>query len=114
MAKLTGAHLMVRALKLEGIQKVFTIVGDTILPLVDALEDEGIEIIDTRHEASAMHMADAWARVTGEPAVTIFTGGPGFSNAISALPNIYTSESPVIFISGASELPRRGCSRFRR
>ena len=113
MAKLTGAHLMVRALKLEGIQKVFTIVGDTILPLVDALEDEGMEIIDTRHEASAMHMADAWARVTGEPAVTIFTGGPGFSNAISALPNIYTSESPVIFISGASELPEKGMFAFQ-
>ena len=113
MAKLTGAHVMVRALKLEGIQKVFTIVGDTILPLVDALEDEGMEIIDTRHEASAMHMADAWTRVTGEPAVTIFTGGPGFSNAISALPNIYTSESPVIFISGASELPEKGMYAFQ-
>ncbi len=113
MAKLTGAHLMVRALKMEGIEKVFTIVGDTILPLIDALADEGLEIIDTRHEAAAMHMADAWARVTGEPAVGIFTGGPGFSNAISALPNIYTSESPVIFISGASELSEKGMYGFQ-
>ena len=112
MAKLTGAHLMVRALKLEGVQKIFTIVGDTILPLVDAVEDEGLEFVDTRHEAAAMHMADAWARVTGEPAVTLFTGGPGFSNAVSALPNIYTSESPVIFISGASELSGEGDVRL--
>ena len=113
MAKLTGAHLMVRALKLEGIQKIFTIVGDTILPLVDAVEDEGLEFIDTRHEAAAMHMADAWSRVTGEPTVTLFTGGPGFSNAISALPNIYTSESPVIFISGSSELSEKGMYSFQ-
>ena len=113
MAKLTGAHLMARALKLEGIQKIFTIVGDTILPLVDALEDEGLQLIDTRHEAAAMHMADAWARVTGEPAVVMCTGGPGFANAVSALPNIYTSESPVIFISGASELPEKGMYAFQ-
>lgn len=113
MSKLTGAHLMVRALKLEGIQKIFTIVGDTILPLVDAVEDEGLEFVDTRHEAAAMHMADAWSRVTGEPSVTMFTGGPGFSNAISALPNIHTSESPVIFISGSSELSEKGMYAFQ-
>ena len=113
MAKLTGGHVMVRALKQEGIKKIFTIVGDTILPLVDAIEDEGLEFIDTRHEAAAMHMADAWCRVTGEPAVALFTGGPGFSNAISALPNIYTSESPVVFITGAAELPEKGMYAFQ-
>ncbi len=113
MAKLTGGHVMVRALKQEGIKKIFTIVGDTILPLVDAIEDEGLEFIDTRHEAAAMHMADAWCRVTGEPAVALFTGGPGFSNAISALPNIYTSESPVVFIAGAAELPEKGMYAFQ-
>ena len=113
MARLIGAHLMVRALKLEGIQKIFTIVGDTILPLVDAVEDEGLEFVDTRHEAAAMHMADGWARVTGEPAVVMVTGGPGFANAISALPNIYTSESPVIFISGSSPLPEKGMYSFQ-
>ena len=67
MANLTGGHLFVRCLKQEGIQKIFTIVGDTILPLVDAAADEGIEFIDTRHEGAAMHMADAYARITGNP-----------------------------------------------
>ena len=113
MAKLTGSHLLVRALKQEGIKRIFTIVGDTVLPLVDAVEDEGVQFIDTRHEAAAMHMADAWCRVTGEPAACIFTGGPGFANAISALPNIYTSESPVVFISGASELSQKGMGAFQ-
>ena len=113
MAKLTGAHLFIRCLKQEGIQKVFTIVGDTILPLVEAAADEGIEFIDTRHEGAALHMADGYARITGRPAAGIFTGGPGFSNAISALPAIYTSESPVVFIAGSSELPEKGMATFQ-
>ena len=113
MPKLTGAHLFVRCLKQEGIQKVFTIVGDTILPLVDAAADEGIEFIDTRHEGAALHMADGYARITGRPAVGMFTGGPGFSNAISALPAIHTSESPVIFIAGSAELPEKGMATFQ-
>ena len=113
MPNLNGGHLFVRCLKQEGIQKVFTIVGDTILPLVDAATDEGIEFIDTRHEGAAMHMADGYARITGQPAVAIFTGGPGFSNAISGLPAIYTSESPVIFVAGAAELPEKGMTTFQ-
>ena len=113
MAKLTGAHLFVRCLKQEGIQKIFTIVGDTILPLVDAAVDEGIEFIDTRHEGAALHMADGYARITGRPAVGLFTGGPGFSNAISALPAVYTSESPVVFVAGCAELPEKGMATFQ-
>ncbi len=113
MARLTGGHLFIRCLKQEGIEKVFTIVGDTILPLVDAAEDEGIQFIDTRHEGAALHMADGYARITGKPAVGIFTGGPGFSNAISALPAIYTSESPVVFVAGCAELPEKGMAAFQ-
>ncbi len=113
MPTLTGAHLFVRCLKLEGVKKVFTIVGDTILPLVDAAHDEGIEFIDTRHEGAAMHMADGYARITGEPSVGMFTGGPGFANAISGLPAIYTSESPVIFVAGCAELPEKGMVTFQ-
>ncbi|HEU0021216.1 MAG TPA: thiamine pyrophosphate-binding protein [Dehalococcoidia bacterium] len=113
MPNLNGGHLFIRCLKQEGIKRVFTIVGDTILPLVDAAEDEGIEFIDVRHEGAAMHMADGYARITGLPAVAMFTGGPGFANAISALPAIYTSESPVIFVAGAAELPEKGMATFQ-
>ena len=113
MANLTGAHLFIRCLKQEGVQKVFTIVGDTILPLVEAAAQEGIDFIDTRHEGAALHMADGYARITGQPAVGIFTGGPGFANAISALPAVYTSESPVIFVAGCAELPEKGMTTFQ-
>ena len=113
MAELNGGHLFIRCLKQEGVRRVFTIVGDTILPLVDAAADEGIEFIDTRHEGAAMHMADGYARITGEPAVALFTGGPGFANALSGLPAIYTSESPVIFVAGCAELPEKGMTTFQ-
>ena len=86
MPKLTGAHLFVRCLKMEGIEKVFTIVGDTILPLVDAAEDEGIQFIDARHEGAALHMADGYARITGKPG----------SGRITSLSFLTTSDSGVI------------------
>ena len=89
------------------------IVGDIILPLVDAAADEGIKFIDVRHEGAAMHMADGYARITGRPAVAMFTGGPGFANAISGLPAIYTSESPVIFVAGSADLPEKGMTTFQ-
>jgi acetolactate synthase-1/2/3 large subunit len=110
---LRGAHLVLRCLKLEGIRKLFTIVGDTILPLCDAVVDEGLELVDTRHEASAMHMADAWTRVTGEPAVVLVTGGPGFANAISALPSVAANESPVILLAGCGDRAERGMYSFQ-
>jgi acetolactate synthase-1/2/3 large subunit len=110
---LRGAHLALRCLKLEGVRRLFTIVGDTILPLCDAAVDEGLQLVDARHEAAALHMADAWTRVTGEPAVALVTGGPGFANAISALPPIHASESPVIVLAGCGELAERGMSSFQ-
>jgi acetolactate synthase-1/2/3 large subunit len=113
MSRLTGAHLIMRSLKLEGIRRIFTLVGDTILPICDAAVDEGIELVDTRHEGAAMSMADAWCRITGEPAVAIVTGGPGFANALSALPHIYSAESPVIFIAGSGPLPEMGMYSFQ-
>lgn len=113
MARLTGARLILRALRREGVRLAFTLVGDTILPLCDLAEEEGLELVDVRHEASAVHMADAWARVTGEPAVVMTTGGPGFANAVSALPTAFKNESPVIFIAGCGPLAERGLDSFQ-
>ncbi|MFQ5861330.1 MAG: thiamine pyrophosphate-binding protein, partial [Dehalococcoidia bacterium] len=113
MAKLTGAHLAVRSLKLEGIENIFTLVGDHILPLCDAAVDEGLRFIDTRHEAAAVHMADGWTRVTGRPAVCMTTGGPGHANAIGGMGLAFTAESPVVVINGSSELAHRGKLAFQ-
>lgn len=113
MSNLTGAHLVARCLKLEGVEKIFTLVGDHILPLVEALYNEGFHIVDTRHESAAVHMADAWARVTGRPGVVLVTGGPGHANAIPGLTVSYTTETPVIFLSGFPPLAQKGMPAFQ-
>ena len=100
---LTGAQLITRALRLEGVDTVFTLAGDHILPLLDILADEGFRLIDCRHEQAAVHMADAWGRITGKLGVTVFTT-PGHANAIPGLAHAMSSESPVLNIAGSAEL----------
>ena len=83
----TGAAVLVRLLRLAGVERVFTLSGNQILPIYDAGIDAGLAFTDTRHEAAAAHMADAWARVRGEPGVCLFSAGPGHTNALSAILN---------------------------
>ena len=104
---LTGSHLIVKALQMEGVSNVFTLAGDHVLPLVDALADSGIRLIDTRHEQAAVHMAEAWGRITGRPGVAVYTT-PGFANAVPGLASAMHGESPVLSISGSAELPDLG------
>jgi len=99
----TGAQLLTRALRLEGVDTVFTLAGDHILPLLDLLADEGFRLIDCRHEQAAVHMADAWARMTGRLGVCAFTT-PGHANAIPGLVNALAAESPVLNIAGSADL----------
>ncbi|HZU04747.1 MAG TPA: thiamine pyrophosphate-binding protein [Chloroflexota bacterium] len=108
MGTITGAELLVRALRAEGVDTVFTLVGDHILPIVDAAVDHGIRFVDTRHESAAMHMADGWARATGRTAVCLVTGGPGHANVMPGLAVTYTAESPVVQISGRVEIAQEG------
>jgi acetolactate synthase-1/2/3 large subunit len=99
----TGAHLLTRALREEGVDTIFTLAGDHILPLLDLLADEGFRLIDCRHEQAAVHMADAWGRMTGRLGVCAFTT-PGHANAIPGLVNALSSESPVLNIAGSAAL----------
>jgi len=100
---LTGTQLLTRALRQEGVGTVFTLAGDHILPLLDLLADEGFRLIDCRHEQAAVHMADAWARMTGRLGVCAFTT-PGHANAIPGLVNALAAESPVLNIAGSADL----------
>ena len=100
---LTGSHLLTRALREEGVNTIFTLAGDHILPLLDLLADEDFRLIDCRHEQAAVHMADAWARITGQLGVCAFTT-PGHANAIPGLVNALSSESPVLNIAGSADL----------
>lgn len=103
----TGSHLIGEALQREGVSTIFTLAGDHNLPILDALSDMGFRIIDTRHEAAAVHMADAWARITGQPGVVTYTT-PGFANGIPGLSSAMHSESPVLSLSGSAPLRELG------
>ena len=93
MARVTGSHLIAKALKLEGVYNIFTLAGDHVLPVLDVMADDDFRFIDTRHEQAAVHMADAYGRITGQLGVCMYTT-PGFANAIPGLTNAMHSESP--------------------
>src|SRR5918912_1534203 len=95
-----GADALARALAAAGVKRVFTLSGNHIMPVFDAALDAGLELIHVRHEAAAVHMADAWARLTGEVGIALVTGGPGHANAVSALYTARASQSPVVLLSG--------------
>jgi acetolactate synthase-1/2/3 large subunit len=103
MARVTGSHLICKALKLEGVKNIFGLAGDHILPVLDVMADQDFRIIDTRHEQAAVHMADAWSRITEGPGVCMYTT-PGFANAIPGLTNAMHTEAPVISIAGCADM----------
>jgi len=102
MARTTGSDLICKALKLEGVKNVFGLAGDHILPLLNTMVDQDFRIIDTRHEQAAVHMADAWSRITEQPGVCMYTT-PGFANAIPGLTNAMHTEGAVISIAGCAD-----------
>ncbi|MEO8741539.1 MAG: thiamine pyrophosphate-binding protein [Casimicrobiaceae bacterium] len=108
-----GADVLVRTLQSAGVRRVFTLSGNHIMPVFDAALDVGIELIHTRHEASAVHMADAWARLTGEVGVALVTGGPGHANAVSALYTALMAEAPVLLLSGHAPHSQLGLGAFQ-
>ena len=69
----------------RGVTRVFALSGNQIMSVFDACIDSGIELVHVRHEAAAVHMADAWGRLTGMPGVALLTAGPGHANALSAM-----------------------------
>src|SRR6516165_12712409 len=101
----TGAQCVVDALVAHGIKHLFTLSGNQILSIYDATVASQIALVHTRHEAAAVHMADAWGRLTDQPGVALVTAGPGHCNAISALYGALMSESPMVLLSGHA--PRR-------
>src|SRR5512134_1212460 len=103
MARVTGSHLICKALKLEGVKNIFALAGDHILPVLDVMADQDFKIYDTRHEQAAVHMADAWSRITEQPGICMYTT-PGFANAIPGLTNAMHTEGPVISIAGCADL----------
>lgn len=108
-----GADALAQSIRAAGITRLFTLSGNHIMPVFDAALSAGIELVHVRHEAAAVHMADAWARLTGEPGVALVTGGPGHANAVSALYTAQMSESPVVLLSGHAPNRQAGWGAFQ-
>src|SRR3954469_2866960 len=110
---LRGADLLARSLAAAGARHLFALSGNHVMPVFDAALDAGLRLIHVRHEAAAVHMADAWGRLTGEPGIALVTGGPGHANAVGALYTALASESPLILISGHAPLDELGKGAFQ-
>ena len=109
----TGADLVIETLVARGVKHLFSLSGNHILPLYDATIGRDISIVHTRHEAAAVHMADAWGRLTDEPGVALVTAGPGHCNALSALYGALMSESPLVLLSGHASRSQIGSGGFQ-
>jgi thiamine pyrophosphate-dependent acetolactate synthase large subunit-like protein len=114
---LRGADVVARSLHRIGCRRVFTLSGNHIMSIFDAALDAGLDLVHVRHEAAAVHMADAHGRLTGEAGVALVTGGPGHANAVGALYTALAAESPMVLLSGHAatwEIGRGGFQELRQ
>ncbi|WP_328996029.1 thiamine pyrophosphate-binding protein [Kribbella sp. NBC_01245] len=101
---ISGGHLVAKALKAEGIDVIFTLCGGHIIDIYDGCVDEGIAVVDVRHEQVAAHAADGYARMTGKPGCAVVTAGPGTTDAVTGVANAFRAESPMLLIGGQGAL----------
>src|SRR5579862_8959448 len=98
---LTGAQMVVRALKDQGVTHIFGYPGGAVLPIYDALfADNGITHVLVRHEQGATHAAEGYARSTGKPGVVLVTSGPGATNAVTGLTDALMDSIPLVVLTG--------------
>jgi acetolactate synthase-1/2/3 large subunit len=103
-ARVSGGHLVAKALKAEGVDTIFTLCGGHIIDIYDGCVDEGIKVVDVRHEQVAAHAADGYARISGKPGCAVVTAGPGTTDAITGVANAFRAESPMLLIGGQGAL----------
>jgi acetolactate synthase-1/2/3 large subunit len=113
MTKLRGADIVVRTLQKAGLTDIFTLSGNHIMSLFDAAIETKLSLLHVRHEAAAVHMADAVGRLTGRPGIAWVTGGPGHANAVGALFTALGQETPMILMSGHTETDQLGRGGFQ-
>lgn len=101
MELLSGADMLIRSLKEEGVELIFGYPGGTVLHIYDALyRHKTIEHFLVRHEQAAAHMADGYARVTGKVGVVLATSGPGATNTVTGIATAYMDSIPMVILSG--------------
>ncbi len=100
MHSISGSKLAAQALKKQNVEIVFTLSGMPCFGLYQALSDEGIRLVDVRHEQAAVLMAQGYARTTGRTGVAWVAPGPGVMNAITGIANCYDGSAPVVILAG--------------
>jgi acetolactate synthase I/II/III large subunit len=111
---MTGAEILIDALKKEGVDTVFGYPGGVVLSIFDVLfRTPEIRLILTRHEQAAAHAADGYARATGKTGVCLVTSGPGATNTITGLANAKLDSIPIVVISGQVKTAVLGSDAFQ-
>jgi len=105
---LHGGRLVARRLAAHGVSKLFTLSGGHLFSIYDGCREEGIDIVDVRHESAAAFAAEGWAKVTREPGVCALTAGPGVTNGMSALGSALQNHSPMLALGGRAPAMRWG------
>jgi len=99
--KMHGGKLAARALKQAGVECIFTLSGGHVMAIYDGCLDEGIQVIDVRHEQAAVHAADAWSRLNpGKIGCAVLTAGPGVTDGVTGVANAWRANSPILVIGG--------------
>ncbi|HEX5908983.1 MAG TPA: acetolactate synthase [Thermoleophilaceae bacterium] len=106
--QLHGGRLVAKRLKAHGVSKLFTLSGGHIFSIYDGCREEGIDIVDTRHEQTAAFAAEGWAKATRQVGVAALTAGPGVTNAMSALGSSLMNGSPVVALGDRAPAMRWG------
>jgi acetolactate synthase-1/2/3 large subunit len=109
----TGAQGVVHMLEQQGVKYAFGLPGGAAIPLFDALVDSTIKLVLVRHEQGATHMADGYARATGEPAVVLVTSGPGATNTITGILTAAMDSVPMVVITGQANVSVLGLDAFQ-
>ena len=103
-----GGRLIARRLRAHGVSRLFTLSGGHLFSIYDGCREEGIEIVDVRHESTAAFAAEGWAKVTREPGVCALTAGPGVTNGMSAMASAQANHSPMVVLGGRAPAGRWG------
>ena len=103
-----GGRLIARRLKAHGVSKLFTLSGGHLFSIYDGCREEGIDLIDVRHESTAAFAAEGWAKVTRETGVCALTAGPGVTNGMSAMASAQANHTPMVVLGGRAPALRWG------
>src|SRR3954464_3499359 len=106
--QLHGGRLIAKRLKAHGVTRLFTLSGGHLFSVYDGCREEGIAIVDVRHEQAAAFAAEGWAKVTRQPGVAALTAGPGVTNGMSAMGSALQNQSPMLVLGGRAPAMRWG------